>query len=85
MNELTGLPNIGITLAEKLNLAGIKTFEDLKALGSENTFIKLKTIDDTACLNMLFALEGAIQGIRWHGLDKNRKNELLEFFNRTNT
>jgi DNA transformation protein and related proteins len=31
---------------------------------------------------MLFALEGAIQGIRWHNLDKNRKTELTEFYNR---
>ena len=28
---------------------------------------------------MLYALEGAIQGIRWHCLDKVRKQELKEF------
>lgn len=26
-------------------------------------------------------IEGAIQGIRWHHLDKDRKRELLEFYN----
>jgi hypothetical protein len=29
---------------------------------------------------MLFALEGAIQGIRWHILDDRKKNELKEFY-----
>jgi hypothetical protein len=29
---------------------------------------------------MLYALEGAIQGIRWHDLDKFRMQELNEFF-----
>ncbi len=28
---------------------------------------------------MLCALEGAIQGIRWHGLSKERKEELKQF------
>jgi hypothetical protein len=31
----------------------------------------------------LYALEGAIQGIRWHNLPKARKEELLHFFNQT--
>ncbi|MBT3209955.1 MAG: hypothetical protein HN704_13745 [Bacteroidetes bacterium] len=33
---------------------------------------------------MLYALEGAIQGIRWHGLDKNRKEELKEIYRMMN-
>ena len=36
--------------------------------------------DSGVCINMLFALEGAIQGIRWHDLDKTRKRELNDFF-----
>jgi len=81
-NDLTKLPNIGLTLAEKLKLVGISTPSDLINTGSENAMIKIKTIDKDACINMLYALEGAIQGIRWHSLDKNRKTELTEFFNR---
>jgi len=84
MNDLTELPNIGKTLAEKLVQAGITTPDDLKSAGSENTFIKLKTIDSNACLNMLYALEGAIQGIRWHSLDKNTMSELKEFYDHLN-
>jgi DNA transformation protein and related proteins len=81
-NDLTKLPNIGRTLAEKLKMVGISTPGDLINTGSENAMIKIKTIDKEACINMLFALEGAIQGIRWHNLEKSKKLELTEFFNR---
>jgi DNA transformation protein and related proteins len=81
-DDLTKLPNIGLTLSEKLKLVGISTPNDLINIGSENAMIKIKTVDKDACINMLFALEGAIQGIRWHSLDKKRKTELTEFYNR---
>lgn len=81
VDELTEMPNIGRTLADKLIEAGISTPKDLINTGSENAMIKIKTIDPGACINMLFALEGAIQGIRWHNLDENRKLELKIFFN----
>lgn len=80
MNTLEALPNIGKILAQKLSEVGIYTPEDLCNTGAENAFIKLKTIDETACINMLYALEGAIQDIRWHKLSSNRKLELLDFF-----
>ncbi len=81
MNELTNLPNIGNTLAEKLNLIGIETENDLINLGSEKAIIKIETLENGgACINMLYALEGAIQGIRWHSLEKQRKLELKEFY-----
>ncbi|MFZ0282639.1 MAG: TfoX/Sxy family protein [Bacteroidales bacterium] len=80
-SDLAGMPNIGRTLAEKLITIGISTLAELKNAGSENAFIRIKTIDREACINMLYALEGAIQGIRWHNLDKDKKLELLEFYN----
>lgn len=80
MSELTKLPNIGSELAKRLELAGIKTAEELMEAGTENAFIRLKTVFPNACHNQLYALEGAIQGIRWHGISKERKNELQDFF-----
>lgn len=79
-NDLSSLPNIGKTLAEKLILVGIETPSQLKSMGSENAFARLKVIDNGACINMLFALEGAVQDIRWHNLEKSRKDELREFY-----
>lgn len=77
---LTQLPNIGKVVAEKLVQVGITTPEELKTVGSEKAFIRIQTIDETACMSMLQALEGAIQGIRWHDLPKERKDELNQFF-----
>ena len=61
---------------------GIKSESDLKKVGSENAIIKISTLENNgACLNMLYALEGAIQRIRWHNLDKEKKQELKDFYN----
>lgn len=77
---LTQLPNIGKVVVKKLIQVGITTPEELVAIGTEQAFIRLMTIDETACFSMLQALEGAIQGIRWHDLPKERKAELKDFF-----
>jgi len=82
-NDLTTLPNIGKVLADKLKIVEIDSIEKLQSIGSENTFIKLKTIENDVCFNTLCALEGAIQGIRWHNLDKSKKEELKLFFEMT--
>ena len=79
MSKLSDLPNIGTTLELKLLEAGISSPEELIHTGAENAFLKLAIEDESACFNMLCALEGAIQGIRWHGLPKERKEELKEF------
>lgn len=81
MHELTSLPNIGITLAKKLETVGICSITELLEAGSENAIVRISTLEDNGvCINMLYALEGAIQGIRWHGLSKERKAELLVFY-----
>lgn len=81
MNVLTKLPNIGKTLAQKLQEVDICTQEDLKRLGSEGALIKISSLENGgACINMLYALEGAIQNIRWHSLSMLRKEELKQFY-----
>ena len=77
---LTNLPNIGKVLSERLIEVGIETVEELKTVGSENIFIRLLAVDDNSCINELFALEGAIQEIRWHKLDHDKKEELRMFY-----
>jgi len=80
IKDLTQMPNIGKVVAENLIQVGITTPEELCAVGSEQAFIRLQTIDETACFSMLQALEGAVKGMRWHNLPKERKEELKEFF-----
>ena len=79
MTQLSELPNIGKVVAEKLKEVGINTPEQLVAIGAEQAFIRLQTVDKGACLSMLCGLEGAVQGIRWHNLSKKRKEELKAF------
>jgi len=81
LKSLTDLPNIGKVLAEKLSLIGINNEEDLKMKGSEQTIVELSRLENSGvCINMFMALEGAIQRIRWHHLDKEKKEQLKEFF-----
>ena len=81
MGELSELPNIGKLLEKQLNDVGINTVDDLVNLGSKEVWLKIKEIDDSACLNRLMALEGAIQNIRWHNLSEEDKDNLRDFYN----
>jgi len=78
--NLEDLPNIGSTLASLLQEAGINTPADLYNSGSLQAFIRVKAIDNDACFSKLCALEGAVEGIRWHSLSKAKKEELKRFF-----
>ena len=77
--RLSDLPNIGKELEMKLIQVGIETPEQLRSIGSKDAYIKISTISEGPCINMLYALEGAIQEIRWHNLDRQTKDELREF------
>ena len=81
MGELSKLPNIGKVLEKQLNDVGINTVDDLINLGSKEAWLKIKEIDDSACLNRLMALESAIQNIRWHNLSEDDKDNLRNFYN----
>lgn len=78
-STLTGRINIGEDTETKLIQAGIDSFEMLEKMGSQQAFLRLHAIDPGACLNLLYALEGAIEGIRWHDLSREKKQELLQF------
>ena len=84
MGELSKMPNIGKVLEKQLNDVGINTNDDLINLGSKEAWLKIKEIDDSACLNRLMALEGAIQNIRWHNLSEEDKDNLRNFYNLQN-
>lgn len=80
MGELSKLPNIGNVVEEQLNEVGIHTFEELKAIGAEQAWLKIQEIDESACIHRLYGLEGAIRGIRKTLLPEERKAELREFY-----
>lgn len=78
--ELTKLPNIGPELSRLLNEVEIHDSEELKALGAETAFLRLKVRDPDSCFHKLTALEGAVQGVRKTQLTQERRAELREFF-----
>ena len=81
MGELSKLPNIGKVVEKQLNDVGISTVDDLINIGSKEAWLKIKEVDESACLNRLMALEGAIQNIRWHNLSEEDKKNLKDFYN----
>ena len=81
MEKLLDLPNIGPEVERQLNEVGITTYEQLKDLGAEAAWLKIQEIDESACIHRLYALEGAIRGIKKNLLLDERKAELKEFYN----
>jgi DNA transformation protein len=73
MDDLTALPNIGKVLAQKLAEIGVTGYEDLASMGSVEAVLRIGHVDPSACYNMLYALEGAIRGVRWHAIPKEER------------
>lgn len=80
MGELTSLPNIAEKLEAQLADVGITTIAQLKETGSREAWLRILSRDPSACIMRLSALEGAIQGVRWHNLSDEKKKELKEFY-----
>ena len=82
-DPLTELPNIGKELSQLLTQVGIHTPEELKIIGAEQAFLRINALDNTSCFSKLCALEGAVEGIRWHYLPSETKEKLRDFFKMT--
>lgn len=82
MDDLAKLPNIGQVLADKLRDIGITSRDSLAEIGSIEAVLRIGVTDPSACYNMLYALEGAIRGIRWHAIPREERRRLKEAFDR---
>ena len=80
MTELSKLPNIGKKLEEQLHQVGINTADELKETGAKEAWLKIQAIDESACINRLLALEGAIEGVKKTLLQDEVKTDLKEFY-----
>ena len=80
MEDLTKLPNIGPVLAARLHEAGVYSWEDLAELGSVEAVLRVRSNDLSACYNTLYALEGAIRGIRWHAIPRDERQAIKTEF-----
>jgi hypothetical protein len=69
--------NIGPKSAAWLRQVGVRTIEDLKALGAMAVFMKVKRAGFRPSLNLLYALAGAEQNRHWTSLSLEEKNALV--------
>jgi DNA transformation protein len=83
-SDLINQINIGKDTENKLIQVGIDSFAKLKAMGSEQAFLRLQTLDPGACLDLLYGLEGAIEGVKWNKLSTEKKQHLLQFHKMAN-
>jgi len=80
MGELSKLPNIAAKLESQLADVGVTTVDELRRVGSRETWLRILAKDPSACIMRLSSLEGAIQDVRWHYLDDDTKKSLKEFY-----
>ena len=80
MERLSNLYNIGNVLEKQLIQVGVTSLEQLVSISSKEAWLKIKEIDDSACINRLYALEGAIRGIKKSELPQEVKMDLKEFY-----
>lgn len=73
MTDLTAYPNIGNKLAAELRGAGITSYARLKELGAVEAMYRIAQGKPLTGYNMLYALEGACRGVRWHSLSKEQR------------
>ncbi|MCE0496274.1 TfoX/Sxy family DNA transformation protein [Vibrio salinus] len=80
--RIKDLPNLRLSIERMLKKAGIKTVDELVEQGSLNAYSAiLKTSNSTPSLELLWALEGAINGIHWSVISKERRDELSKQLN----
>ena len=71
------LRNVGPKSAAWLRQVGVRTQDDLVALGAVGAFVKVKRAGFRPSLNLLYALEGALLGCHWQQVPEERRAELL--------
>lgn len=81
MSALSALPNVGKTLEGNLLRVGIETPEQLRGIGAEEAFTRIRAqVDRGACLHMLYGIQGAIEGLPDRRLSAETKKKLKAFY-----
>lgn len=83
IDRLESVVNIGPKLAAGLRAVGITDLEQLRAEGAVSSWERLRRTDEFDCVHSLLALEGAIQGIRWHHLPPELRADLTAHAHRS--
>ena len=76
--RLKDLPNLRLGTERMLKKAGISSVAELKEAGAVNAYKAiLKTHSSTVNLELLWALEGAIEGKHWSVVSQQKRDELM--------
>lgn len=71
------LRNIGPKSAAWLRQVGLRTEDELRAIGALEAFMRVKRAGFKPSLNLLYALEGALMDCHWQDVPSERRSELL--------
>ncbi len=77
MSSPAQIRNIGPKSAAWLRQVGIRSEADIKQTGALAVFMKVRKAGFRPSLNLLYALEGAVQDCHWTALGDQRKSELV--------
>ncbi len=74
---MESLPDLGPKSAQMPRSAGIRTLVQLKRHGAVEAYVKVRAVDKSASLNLLWALEAALTGCAWQDVARNDRLRLL--------
>lgn len=69
--------NVGPKSAAWLRQVGVRTLDDLRAIGPVEAFMKVRRAGFRPSLNLVYALEGALLDCHWQQVPDDRRSELL--------
>ncbi|MCL7714898.1 TfoX/Sxy family protein [Stenotrophomonas mori] len=76
------LRNIGPKSAAWLRQVGLRSGEDLAAVGAVGAFVKVRRAGFKPSLNLLYSLEGALTGCHWQEVPEARRQQLVAEYER---
>ena len=69
--------NIGPKSAAWLRQVGLRSLEEIAAIGTVEAFMKVRRAGFKPSLNLLYALEGALLDCHWQEVPDDRRTELV--------
>jgi len=70
--------NIGPKSAAWLRQVGLRTHEDISAIGTVEAFMRVKRAGFKPTLNLLYAIEGALLDCHWQEISDERRQQLIQ-------
>jgi len=72
------LRNIGPKSAAWLRQVGLRSLEDVAAIGAVDAYMKVRRAGFKPSLNLLYSLEGALQDCHWQEVTEPRRTQLVQ-------